>query len=351
MRQSVLILTVRKVLSRAFLLLGCLGNVDAKIQEQIFPRSLLKRYPHLSTYVKPGSVIRRQRSWTNRIFAITPPNHVAPQYIIRLRQQNKQQPFHISSVCELKHLQQLKESGIDASNVIDSFPPNVMVFRYILESRPLNNDDFNAEKTLKDALSILKKLHHAPFRFAKDKSPFDEIRGALQILNNRLSGIEKKRIEYMYDILSRIERIYKKNKLPNCPCHGDPAPSNFLTTPTKMTLIDWESSGNFDPGWDLAMLANITHLDEERFDRLINLYNSPHDITLKIRAEILRAIVSLWHSCWFYTQAKLGNTAMTKETATNLGKESFIKFYQLTQTQRFQDLLRKIENTTHHDVS
>ncbi|HEV2374509.1 MAG TPA: aminoglycoside phosphotransferase family protein [Streptosporangiaceae bacterium] len=66
-----------------------------------------------------------------------------------------------------------------------------------------------------------------------------------------------------------LERLLTRCGQPSQLCHGDPLPSNMLITPNgEWVLLDWEYTGLFLPGFDLAMLHTLFAATPAARDRI-----------------------------------------------------------------------------------
>ena len=77
--------------------------------------------------------------------------------------------------------------------------------------------------------------------------------------------------------------------------HGDPVPSNILTRPDgRATLLDWEFTGLFLPGFDLAMLHTQlgAHTPEikKRIDAIVEDAGTPAAFTVNLVAVLTREL-------------------------------------------------------------
>ena len=62
---------------------------------------------------------------------------------------------------------------------------------------------------------------------------------------------------------------------PDCPCHIDPAPSNFVLVAgasPRLFLLDWEFSARCEPVWDLAYLSADAAFSEAQDEHLLSCY-------------------------------------------------------------------------------
>lgn len=94
------------------------------------------------------------------------------------------------------------------------------------------------------------------------------------------------------------------------PCHCDPLCENFLDTPGKMWLVDWEYSGMNDPMWDLGDLSVEAGLDGPQDTALLHAYfNGPPPPRDAARMVIYKAMCDLLWTLWGLIQVANDNPA------------------------------------------
>jgi 5'-nucleotidase len=67
--------------------------------------------------------------------------------------------------------------------------------------------------------------------------------------------------------VEQIERVFSELAVPDCVCHNDLVPQNFIETATGMQLVDFEFAGMGNPYFDLGNFAADAELnDAERYE-------------------------------------------------------------------------------------
>ncbi|CDM70279.1 Aminoglycoside phosphotransferase [Clostridium bornimense] len=103
----------------------------------------------------------------------------------------------------------------------------------------VSGDTEEAIEYVKRTATILKTLHS--YKGSIDDTMVDSLKRSLE----RVSGLTQE---------ERFKLIRLINSLPQpiCVCHGDPNPGNIIETPDGARLIDWMSSFNGHPYYDIA---------------------------------------------------------------------------------------------------
>ena len=104
------------------------------------------------------------------------------------------------------------------------------------------------------AARTFRRMHRFPQPFAGRFDVFAQIDDYLALLRRNQA-----RIPEGYDALHKeadaARRVLADNPAPLAPCHNDPLAENFIDSPARMYLVDWEYAGMNDPMWDLGDLS------------------------------------------------------------------------------------------------
>ena len=142
-----------------------------------------------------------------------------------------------------------RDLGVDPTYIYMDVEEGWKISRYICNCR---NPDYNDVEDSKRVASVLRKLHSSSTNVRYGLRPWEdslEMERLLRATNadcfDQFEGLKKK-----------IYRLYKKTEsdgVNKCFCHGDTYKPNWLITPDeKVILIDWEYSGQSDPGVDVG---------------------------------------------------------------------------------------------------
>lgn len=80
------------------------------------------------------------------------------------------------------------------------------------------------------------------------------------------------------------------------PCHNDLVPENWLLTPSRLYLLDWEYAGRNDPAWDVASYMSESALPAPARAAFLAAYGTP--IEADVWAEKLLLYEWLQHVLW-----------------------------------------------------
>lgn len=160
--------------------------------------------------------------------------------------------------------------------------------------------DYHNQEELKEALSLLARLHEAnvqseyPYRLWDQANDFfDKIR-----------EIGKDDSDDFYSLRNRMEQLYhcaQEDNWSECLNHCDALAANFLISSDgdseKMTLIDWEYSGQGDTAQDIGSFIACSDMsyDEALFAIEAYLNHKPSDEELR---HIL-AYTAIASYCWY----------------------------------------------------
>ncbi len=121
---------------------------------------------------------------------------------------------------------------------------------------PINSENLN-HKNIKKMAKLLRNFHDQK---KQAKISFD----AFETLKNYLN-IKKPFIEYKnFDFLIKEAQKISQNRK-HILCHNDLVFANFLDTPQKMYLIDWEYAGNNDPLFDVGSFLTENNIYDTKW--------------------------------------------------------------------------------------
>lgn len=142
--------------------------------------------------------------------------------------------------------------------------PGVLVMRFI-EGKTLTAEDICKNTTLERILPLLKLCHYEIPKYLKA--------GVLSFwvfqVNRNYAGIlkdtpskHKRDLQKLMMINDQLEKAVGRVNMAFC--HNDMLAANFLETPDKMWLIDWDYAGFNSPLFDLSNLATNNGLSHEQ---------------------------------------------------------------------------------------
>ena len=161
-----------------------------------------------------------------------------------------------------------------APEVIHADPrTGVALSRRIEGGRALDEQAFRDPALLESAVDLLARLHRSDADFRGEMALFPILDRYFRLCRHRpdlLAPLEgpRRRAE-------GLRRWIEGTREPECPCHIDPAPSNFVLVAgasPRLYLLDWEFSARCEPIWDLAYLSADAALSEAQDEHLLSCY-------------------------------------------------------------------------------
>ena len=162
-----------------------------------------------------------------------------------------------------------------APEVVHADPQTgVALSRFIEGGRTLDVRAFRDPALLESAVDLLARLHRSDADFRGEMALFPILDRYFVLCGRRRP-----------DLLAPLEGPRRRaeglrpwiegTREPECPCHIDPAPSNFVLAAgasPRLYLLDWEFSARCDPLWDLAYLSADAAFSEAQDEHLLSCY-------------------------------------------------------------------------------
>lgn len=173
----------------------------------------------------------------------------------------------------------------------------VEVIEYLTEYRACTNSDLKQSDVLEGIAEMYRQFHASP-PLGLTKSVFDMIDEHFRQARE-LHALLPHEFPLMLDEYRAVKHAMLSDGLDLVPCHNDPMPGNFLTSPGKeMKLIDFEYSSNNERAYDLALIATEMFYDEERTLALIeSFYGSTRQSTIA-RVQVCSALADVKWGLW-----------------------------------------------------
>ncbi len=162
--------------------------------------------------------------------------------------------------------------------------------------------DFRNKRILKDAITVLNKVHKT--RLLKEtKTVFDRINKLklelLKISNSSQDNIYPEFYSMIDDYTEKIFELIEVWGFDKVPCKGEVNLSDFmLAEGHNIKLVDYDLASNGDAYSDLGYLANEISRDEEDLKNISYLYtgkNNEHDLLrLKLYMIVNAFYLGLW---------------------------------------------------------
>lgn len=222
---------------------------------------------------------------------------------------------YINRDSEAYSMKVAKELGLDDTFVYMDSDDGWKLSYYIEDARNLN---YNNKREVKKALGMIKKLHEA-----KIKSEYDvNVKTRTQNLIDKISVTGRNvfaDFENIYDMIQKLYDYTESDNIEKRLCHCDCCATNFLVDhDAKLSLIDWEYSGNDDPGNDLGSFICCSDYTMQEADEVIEMYFDRKPTAQEYRHCIGYIAISAFH--WLVW-------AIYQETRGNKVGESLHKWY------------------------
>lgn len=164
------------------------------------------------------------------------------------------------------------EIGLDSRAIYFDEFSGLKICEFIKDAETLNIATTKREDNMKLMADALKKLHDSGKLFKNDFDPFD----GSEFYEKSIIDSNAKLFDGYYE----VKKVYMtlKNKLnelgiKKTACHLDPLAENFVKSgSSKIYLIDWEYSGNYDPLWDVAAVSLESEFSEDEEELFFNKY-------------------------------------------------------------------------------
>ncbi len=162
-----------------------------------------------------------------------------------------------------------KKYGIDPTYIYMDVLEGWKISRYISDFREPDYCNFDDSKKI---VSVLRKLHSLPVKVDYGMRPWEDALAMERLLKEKNGSCFSSHEE----LKEKIRIIYEDtvgDGIAKCFCHGDTYRPNWMIKPDgDVILIDWEYSGNSDPGIDIGYYIVDAMYDFEDARRFICEY-------------------------------------------------------------------------------
>jgi thiamine kinase-like enzyme len=196
--------------------------------------------------------------------------------------------------------------GIGAE-VFHHFPDNGATVVEFLDGRPMTNDTLAEPGMPARIAATLRVLHGGP-RFLRD---FDMLR-----LAERYRDLAARRgfplpadVGTRWAAVRAIDAALAAAPLPAVPCHNDLLADNFIEQAGRLRLVDWEYSGNGDPGFELGNTCRELDYDDARLRELCDAYFGGASAALVARVRLQMIASDIGWALWAAIQTAISRIA------------------------------------------
>jgi thiamine kinase-like enzyme len=189
-------------------------------------------------------------------------------------------------------------AGVGAPVIARVRDPEALVVAY-LDGVTLSPPDFGDPRRISALAASLRRLHAAP-PFARD---FDML--AVQARYHDIVVANGYPLPEGYTAYAqraaRIGEVLARTRRRTAPCHNDLMPGNFIEAAgpgSHLWVVDYEYSGNNDPGYDLGDAINELELNSEQAEQLVTEYLGTPEPRELARARLWSLMSKYGWSLW-----------------------------------------------------
>ncbi len=146
------------------------------------------------------------------------------------------------------------------------------IMRYVEDAETITAETMKDPKRIAQVAEIFRKLHTC----GKDTGVKFEI---FEMVDAYLKVIRDLNVPMFDDFDDMRETVMKINRDTEAdlgrrrvPCHNDALCANWVASPERLYLIDWEYAGMNDPFWDIADVSIEAEFNSEEDDLILKEY-------------------------------------------------------------------------------
>jgi thiamine kinase-like enzyme len=174
-----------------------------------------------------------------------------------------------------------------------------LVTRFV-EAEPLPPEDLEDPGTMAAVVRSIRAIHEMgpiPSRF----DAFEVVRAYREVSEEH--GVV---IPPVYDevlaLADRIATAFAASPMPACPCHDDLLNANFLRTPDRVVIVDYEYAGMGDRFFDLGNFAVNNGISDAAGERLLGEYFGRATPANRARLGLMRVMSDFREAMWGVVQ-------------------------------------------------
>jgi thiamine kinase-like enzyme len=215
---------------------------------------------------RPRTVEYLTGGLTNTNLKVTTPDG---RFVARLSSQEGEL-LSIDREAEYRNSMAAAETGI-APAVVDYLPGRGLLVVAWVEGRTYEPADVRDSVNLARVAAACRTLHAGP-RFVNDFDMFQIQRSYLGLVQSRGFRLPDRYLDFMPQV-ERIAAALAARPVPTVPCNNDLLAANFIDEGDRLWLIDYEYSGNGDPGFELGNIWSESNLSLEQLEELVTHYH------------------------------------------------------------------------------
>jgi thiamine kinase-like enzyme len=174
-----------------------------------------------------------------------------------------------------------------------------LVTRFV-PADPLPPEDLEVAETMAAVVRSIRAIHEMapiPSRF----DAFEVVRAYRGVAAEHGVAIPDAYAEVLA-AADRIAEVFAASPTPVCPCHDDLLNANFLLTPDRVVIVDYEYAGMGDRFFDLGNFAVNNGISEEACERLLDQYFGRVTPANRARLALMRVMSDFREAMWGVVQ-------------------------------------------------
>ncbi|MEV5412853.1 phosphotransferase [Thermopolyspora sp. NPDC052614] len=168
---------------------------------------------------------------------------------------------------EIANTVRAAEAGVGARVLCEM--PGALLLEYI-DGRTLDAAAVRDPALTPAIAEACRTLHRGP-RFVNDFSIFRKLDELLALCRRHDLAIPAGYTDCL-PVVAEIEAALAERPGPTVPCHNDLLAENFLLADGRVRIVDYQLSGNNDPGFELGDIAAEADYDPDQVARLVRAY-------------------------------------------------------------------------------
>lgn len=214
-------------------------------------------------------------------------------YVYRHPGENTEQI--ISRKHEKTSITKAKQLGIDPTFIAMNEEEGWKISHYVPNFRVPDYADFEDSKRV---IEVMRKLHDSRENVSWDFSPWEEALKIETLLREK-GDIQVTDFDALKHMVEHCYKLTSEDGVEKCLCHCDTYAPNWMITPDATILIDWEYSGNADPGCDVGGYIMDAMYDVNEAKKFIRYYcGDACDDSLLTHYLAYVAIISYYWFVW-----------------------------------------------------
>jgi thiamine kinase-like enzyme len=239
------------------------------MHEEITVPELTEVVARLAAVLGPreGGVRPLEGGITNRNYRV---NFGGDEYVVRLPGKDTNL-LGIDREAERLATKQAAELGIGPKVAAMFEEPPCLVTCFV-EGRELTSEELRGQAVLAEVASGLRAFHQSGLELPTEFRVYDVVRDYAEVARSKGGELPAEfdgALERAGEIVKAVGDHPEHKDSPN---HNDLLAANFLQSPDKVVIVDWEYAGMGDPFFDLGNFAVNNELDDAGADRLLEAY-------------------------------------------------------------------------------